>query len=277
MISHHFTVAAIPLDTVEADPAQNIANLKLYLPLLPDYTDLIVLPELFSTGYIDNHELAEKYAETDNDYTMREMTAVARMYNVAVCGSFLARCGEDLFNRVFFIEPDGETVFYDKRHLFCISEEAKIVQAGQSLPPVVRYRGFNITFAICYDIRFPAWIRASASKSDILVIPANWPAKRAFAWETLLRARAIENQIYVVGCNRSGETAYGVYDNLSYIIDYMGKTIGEGYSATGGKSTGSALEGDAPIVATFSKPDLRHFREHFPAWRDSDSFVISDL
>lgn len=276
MILQSFTVAALPLDIVKANPAQNIANIKAYLPLLPDSTDLIVLPELFSTGYLDDPAEAARYAETDHDDTMRSITAVAEAYNVAICGSFLGHNGAGISNRAFFVEPDGETSFYDKRHLFCISDEAKIAQKGQSLPPVVRYRGLNITFAICYDIRFPAWIRASAFKSDLLVVPANWPQKRAFAWKHLLQARAIENQIYVVGCNRSGDTEFGQFSNQSYIIDYMGKTIGTGYADSDTESEGNSLPGDTPIVAELSKKDLLHFRDRFPAWKDADSFIISE-
>lgn len=275
MISPNITVAALPLDIVEANPQQNIAGIKAYLPILPDSTDIIVLPELFSTGYIDDAAKAARLAETCHDDTMRAISEIAETYNVALCGSFLARSGADLFNRAFFIEPGGEASFYDKRHLFCISDEAKIAQKGLSLPPVVRFRGLNITFAICYDIRFPAWIRASAIKSDMMIIPANWPERRAFAWQHLLQARAIENQIYVVGCNRSGQTSFGKFDNLSYIIDYTGKIIGSGYKSTDTTAANHDLPGDAPLVAVCSKSDLRHFRDHFPAWRDADKFEIS--
>lgn len=274
MISPDLTVAALPLDIVEANPAQNIANIRKYLPLLPDSTDIIVLPELFSTGYIDNPTEAARFAETDHDDTMRSIAAIAEAYNVAICGSFLARTGSNLYNRAFFIEPDGETAFYDKRHLFCISDEAGIAQKGCSLPPLVRFRGMNITFAICYDVRFPAWIRASALHSDMMIIPANWPEKRAFAWQHLLQARAIENQIYIVGCNRSGKTAFGKFDNLSYIIDYTGKIIGSGYADSDSADSENNLLGDAPIVAVCSKTDLRHFRQHFPVWSDADQFDI---
>lgn len=275
MISQSFTVAALPLDIIKADPSRNIANVKAYLPLLPGSTDLIVLPELFNTGYIDDPTEAAKYAEADDGYTMQAVAAMADSYNVAVCGSFLGRKGEKLYNRAFLVEPDGEISFYDKRHLFCISDEARIAEKGQSLPPVVRYRGYDISFAICYDIRFPAWIRASAANCDILVIPANWPQKRAYAWLHLLQARAIENQIYVVGCNRSGDTEYGKYDNESYIIDYMGKIMGTVHGEEPKRNVN--LHGDAPIVAELSKKDLLHFREHFPAWRDADDFTIADL
>lgn len=276
MISHSFTVAALPLDIVKANPSQNIANIKAYMPLLPDSTDLIVLPELFSTGYINDPAEAAVNAETDEGDTMQAMATMAYAYNVAICGSFLARKGEKLYNRAFFVEPDGEISFYDKRHLFCISDEAGIAEKGQSLPPVVRYRGYDISFAICYDIRFPAWIRASASKCDILVIPANWPQKRAYAWLHLLQARAIENQVYVVGCNRSGDTEFGKYNNQTYIIDYMGKVIGSGYAEEAGEGE-TNLPGDTPIVAELSKKDLRHFREHFPAWNDADDIIIAGL
>lgn len=114
--------------------------------------------------------------------------------------------------------------------------------------------------AICYDVRFPVWLRNTGNKYDLLVIPANWPDKRQYAWEHLLKARAIENQAYVIGANRSGEDSFGKYDKSTYIIDYMGQSVGENKGAF--------------TIAELSKSSLEKIREHFPVWKDADEFGI---
>lgn len=256
------TVAAMPLDIADGDPQLNIQKIYDNMPLLPDGTDLIVLPELFSTGYIGDAARAAQLAEPVDGYTMTEIKRLASTYNVAICGSFLAKEVEKMYNRGFFVEPSGETAYYDKHHLFCLSAESEIVAKGTLAPWVVRYRGWNISMAICYDVRFGVWMRNVDNAYDVMLVPANWPDKRSYAWQHLLIARAIENQAYVVGCNRSGKDEYGEYGGLTYIYDYMGNAIGE------------PLEGSEIVVAKFAKQQIIKIREHFPVWKDADRFEI---
>lgn len=255
-----FIVAALSTDIVQGDKEVNLHMIEKHLYNLPEGTDLLVLPELFSTGYISDPEYAKELAETEYGDTIHRLKSIAKERNLAICGSFLSNTTHIIFNRAFFIEPDGETTFYDKRHLFCISEESKLCRRGIQLPPVIRYRRWNISIAICYDVRFPVWLRNTRNRYDLLVIPANWPDKRRYAWEQLLKARAIENQVYVVGTNRSGKDSYGQYDESTYIIDYMGYHIG--------KNDGILT------YATITKDPLEKFRERFPVWKDADDFSI---
>ncbi len=256
----NFFVAALSLDIVRGDKKANFKKLEESLSQLPQGTDLLVLPELFSTGYIEDAEEAKCLSETENEESIQCLKRIASECNLAISGSFLSNTAQMLFNRAFFVEPNGETTFYDKRHLFCISEESRVCHKGNQLPPVVRYRRWNIALAICYDVRFPAWLRNMDNRYDLLVVPANWPTKRQYAWEHLLKARAIENQTYVIGANRSGGDKYGQYDDSTFVIDFMGQSVGENNGVI--------------TTASLSKSSLEKFREHFPVWMDADEFSI---
>lgn len=255
-------LSAVALDIKDADPKANLAALEQFIKILPAKTDLIVVPELFGTGFVTDRALAESLAEPVDGYTMTAIRELADVYRVAIAGSYLANDGGKLYNRAFFVEPDGSATFYDKHHLFCISREAEYVSQGDKPIPVVRYRGWNIALCVCYDTRFPVWLRNDSLKYDLLVVPANWPDKRSYAWEHLLIARAIENQAYVCGANRSGEDIFGSYDNHSHIFDYTGKPISE-------------AEGDGKVLnAVIEKDSLEVYRAKFPVWRDADAFTI---
>lgn len=262
-LQDRLTVAAISLNIAWGDVDENIFATAAAIEALPNIPDVIVLPETFSTGYIADNEHIERVAQDwHNSTTIRSMTEWARTYNAAICGTLLIKDGDQIFNRAVFVEPSGEITYYDKRHLFALSKEAKHISAGRRLPPVVRYRGWNIALAICYDIRFPAWCRNQGLRYDILLVPANWPQAREYAWQNLLKARAIENQSYVVGANRSGNDDFGSYDNQTFVFDSMGKPIDN--------------ESDNPTVvcATFSRETLQHLRRSFPVSLDADRFDI---
>lgn len=255
-----FIVAALSIDIVHTDKESNFRLIEENLGSLPISTDLLILPELFSTGYVSDYNKALALSETEDGITSQRLKTIAKERNLAICGSFLSKTSEYLYNRCFFFEPNGDAYFYDKRHLFCISEESRICQRGVNLPPVIRYRGWNISMAICYDLRFPGWLRNWKNKYDLMVIPANWPNKRSYAWEQLLKARAIENQAYVIGANRTGNDEYGFYDNSTYIIDYMGYPIGTNKGII--------------TYATLSKTALDKSRLNFPVWKDADELDI---
>lgn len=261
MLNNDINIAVIPVDITWNDRDENLfATSQLIKKLRPE-TDIAVLPELFSTGYISDTGILHDLAETSDGPTISAVRAWAKETNTAICGSFIARTGNMYFNRAFFVEPSGETSYYDKRHLFSLSDECKVFHQGDRQSPVVRFRGWNIAMAICYDIRFPVWCRNTGYKYDIMLIPANWPDKRGYAWKQLLIARAIENQAYVAGANRSGTDDYGCYDDMSFILDYSGNPIGQSGC-------------DKVSYATLHKDGLELFRRHFPVMNDHDRFII---
>lgn len=265
MLERNFNIALIEDDIVWADKAANLEQLERNLDKLPQGIDLVVLPELFTTGFItDNDTDASQLAERNSGETVRLLHKLSSERQVAFCGSFMASTAGQLYNRAFFIEPNGDDTFYDKKHLFTYGNEDKVYHHGHTLSPIIRYRGMNIKLVVCYDLRFPVFCRNVNNNYDILIVVANWPVSRQSVWRTLLTARAIENECYVCGVNRSGTDGYGTEygQGSSFIIDYKGKVIVK-------------RDGDFPIIAeSLSPAALRQFREKFPAWRDADLFEL---
>lgn len=262
-LQDRMTVAVISLNIAWGDVDENIFATSAAIEALPDIPDVIVLPETFSTGYIaDSEQIARVAQDWHNSTSIDAICEWARKYNTAICGTLLIKDGDRIFNRAVFVEPSGEITYYDKRHLFSLSKEAKYITAGRRISPIVRYRGWNIAMAICYDIRFPAWCRNQSLRYDILLVPANWPEARTYAWQNLLKARAIENQAYIVGANRSGSDDFGIYDNQSFVFDPMGKPIID------------ERENTTAMYATFSRDTLQHLRHSFPVSLDADRFDI---
>lgn len=262
MINDKLTIAALPVDIVWGDRDENLQALARALSRMPAGIDVVVVPELFTTGFIHDNDSLSRLAETASGDTMATVHQLARQYNVAISGSFLCNIGGHFYNRAFFIEPGGDETFYDKHHLFSLSPEATVYNAGVARSPIVRFRGWNISMIVCYDLRFPVWCRNVGSLYDVLLVPANWPHAREYAWRHLLIARAIENQAYVVGANRSGCDDYGNYDDLAFIYDAMGQPIGIRDEATG------------MIVATIDKPDLMKMRQRMPFGKDADDHAL---
>lgn len=253
-------IAVVSLDITWGDVDENLLVSEQQIRKLPSGIDLVVLPELFSTGFVHDRETLESLSESANGKTMKTVHQWAKKYNFAIAGSFLFRVGENFFNRAFFIEPHGDEMFYDKRHLFCISPESELFAAGETLPPVVRYRSWNISLIICYDLRFPVWCRNKDMRYDIMLVPANWPDSRSFAWSRLLSGRAIENQAYYVGANRSGSDDYGKYDGMSMVLDGLGQIVSQ--------------EVDGIVYAVADMEQLQHERRKLPVGRDADDFNI---
>lgn len=256
----HLRVAALPLAIVWADKKANMEAVRRAFEKLPDGTDIVVLPELFSTGFADDEALLREMAERNTQGTVDFLKDLAKKYSVAIAGSFLASTAPKIYNRGFFIEPNGDETFYDKRHLFSLSREAKIFAKGNSRLPVVRFRGWNVAMIVCYDLRFPVWCRCRKNAYDLLLVTANWPQARAYAWEHLLIARAIENQCCVVGANRGGADLYGQYDGLSMIFDGRGIPVGV------------QPEGCPFIIADLSREKQDEYRRNFPVCNDADDF-----
>ena len=257
-------VAAVPFDIAWADVTRNLENASKVLDDIEPGTDIVVFPELFTSGFIVDTQLLEEVAETCEGRTIRWAAAKAREHGFAIAGSFLALHEGKYHNTAFFTEPSGKTTFYDKHHLFCLSPEAKLYGQGRTQVPVVNFRGWNVAMVICYDLRFPVWCRNDGQHYDIMLVPANWPTARGYAWHHLIVARAIENQTPWVGADRSGTDDFGDYDGLAEIVDSMGKVV-----------AGSA--GDtpsAPIYATYSMNTLNRYRGKLPVGADADSFSI---
>lgn len=256
------TIAAIELDIAWADVNENLRRVADAIDRLPSEVEIVVLPEMFSTGFIADQILLQEVAERETLPTLQALRRLAEDHSVAIAGSMVA--GEDgkVFNRAFFISPDGREMFYDKRHLFRLSAEHSLYTGGNAYPPVIRYKDWNISMIVCFDLRFPVWSRNTEEQYDCLLVPANWPQVREYAWEHLLIARAIENQAVVVGANRGGTDDFGSYDGLSYIYDEMGKPIYE------------RLPNVPAVIARPSLSKIKSFREHLPITLSADRFTI---
>lgn len=254
----YIRIAALPLDIEWGEKKINCDAVARACGSLPAGTDILVLPELFSTGYADDYDAMNELAEAVNGPTMTFIRELARRHSMAIAGSFLASEDGKLYNRGFFVEPNGDTAFYDKRHLFSVSAEARILTAGEERMPVVRFRGWNVSMIICYDLRFPVWCRCHRNEYDILLVPANWPQARGYAFTHLAIARAIENQCCVVAADRGGSDVYGTYDGLTQIFDGRGMPAGN--------------QSGPFVVADLSRKKQDDYRAGFPAANDADDF-----
>ncbi len=259
-------VALVPLDIKPGDAQANLHITDEIIGTLPSTTNLVVLPELCTTGFSSDAEKLNNWAEYDSGQSISKLKHIAKKHDVAICGSFLAKDGSGrLFNRGFMILSTGETYFYDKRHLFSAGSESSLLTAGSSPSPVINYLTWNLKLAICYDLRFPVWMRNVNLEYDAAIIPANWPNSRQYAWEHLIEARAIENQIYVLACNREGEDEYGSYSRGdSIVVDDFGKII-------------SHVDNRGITYATLNADAICRNRKHFAPYRDADAFTISAM
>jgi len=243
------------------DKVRNIEQYGNILKNLSGKSDLAVLPEMFSTGF--SMQISH-LSETTEGKTVQTIRSWAKEFNLAICGSFLAKDdSERVFNRAFFITPDGDEWYCDKRHLFRMGAEHEQFTAGDRII-IVPYKGWNFRMIVCYDLRFPVWTRNRKNEYDVLICPANWPAVRAYAWQTLLVARAMENQCYVCGVNRIGKDGQDIeHQGDSVLIDFKGNRILETVPNVESVATG-----------ILRKNQLENFRERFPAWMDADEFEI---
>ncbi|MFK7934041.1 MAG: amidohydrolase [Saprospiraceae bacterium] len=200
------------------DAAANRANFAKKIERLTEPTDLIVLPEMFTTGFTMNPATV---AETMDGTTLNWLREMAQQSNAVVTGSVVIEENEQYYNRLIWMRPDGNYDTYDKRHLFTLAGEHKYYQPGTKRL-IVELNGWKICPLICYDLRFPVWAR-NVENYDLLIYVANWPDKRSNAWKALITARAIENQCYTIGVNRVGKDANGhLYSGDSGVADYAG-------------------------------------------------------
>lgn len=264
MTVKNLNICMLPLEISWGEKEKNLSNVARAFETLHPETDLVILPETFSTGFpvgMSKDEI-RPWAERNTGATIDFIKSLASRHSVAVAGSFIADTGGSLYNRAFFIEPSGEETFADKRHLFTMAGEHEKFSRGHDRLKV-RYRGWEIAMVVCYDIRFPVWCRNVGNEYDLLIAVANWPTVRVDAWNQLLRARSIENEAYVAGVDcRGTDPSDFIYDGSSCALDFKGKNIA------------NPLDADH-IYATLSMEKLLRFREKFPAYRDADSFLLN--
>ncbi|WP_291527807.1 amidohydrolase [Bacteroides sp. UBA939] len=260
-------VTLLQTDIVWEDKQENLRRLRKKLETLRGATEVVVLPETFSTGFtMDTQRLAEP-ASGETITLLRQWAAEFRL---AIAGSYIA-CDKDTvrgkdktyYNRAFFLTPEGETYYYDKRHLFRMGNETEYFTAGNRRP-VISYRGWNILLLVCYDLRFPVWSRNVNNEYDLLIYVANWAVPRRRVWDVLLQARALENISYVCGVNRIGTDGdQNSYNGGSVIYSPKGQLLADVPDNEEGIAT-----------ATLDLSALREFRNKFPAWKDADSFSV---
>ena len=258
-MQNELKVVGIQADLVWEDPTENIANFSTIISHLEDDVDLIVLPEMFTTGFT---MAPSAIAETMDGTTISWMKEMAAQKNAAITGSLVINENDNYYNRLVFVHPSGELETYDKRHSFTLAGEHKAYTAGNNRL-IVHYKGWKICPLICYDLRFPVWSRNTANY-DVLLYMANWPVKRINAWDILLKARAIENMSYTIGVNRVGTDANSYeYSGHSAIIDYLGN------------EQSSLVPNEVGIVtALFVKTKQEDLRDKLGFLSDKDSFKI---
>jgi predicted amidohydrolase len=217
-------MSVLKVRLVQADlkweaPAENLQRLNQQIASIDGQVDLIVLPEMFTTGFSMN---AARWAEAPGGPTSRWMQEMAKTYQAAITGSIIVKEKGCFYNRLIWVMPDGSIQHYNKRHLFSLAGEDKVYTPGQKRL-VIAYKGWRILPLICYDLRFPVWSRNDC-QYDLLLYVANFPEKRAHAWRSLLVARAIENQAYTIGLNRVGTDDNNIYyAGDSCLVDYAGR------------------------------------------------------
>jgi predicted amidohydrolase len=249
-------------------------NLKMFsekISNISESTDLIILPEMFTTGFSMS---PQKFAEPMNGITVNWMKEKAKEKACVITGSFICEEEGQYFNRLVWMHPDGNYNIYDKRHLFRMAKEDDYYSAGQK-KLIVELKGWKICPLVCYDLRFPVWTRnklvrysnedsSSTIEYDLLIFVANWPEVRSYPWKTLLLARAIENQCYVVGLNRVGNDGNDIYHSGDSAI----------INAKGGVISKTNPHEDSTETITLNYSELAGFRKSFPAMLDADAFEI---
>lgn len=250
-------ITLLQRDIVWASPQRNIELIEKDLEKLGK-ADLYVLPEMFSTGFITNSVSDAEIAPAPSLEKMKEW---AKKYDCAIAGSLAIHENDRNFNRFYFVKPDGEVTSYDKRHLFTYGGEHERFSAG-SERVIVEWRGVRFLLIVCYDLRFPIWAR-NRKDYDAIICVANWPAVRSYAWDTLIRARAIENQCFMLAVNRAGEDKVGPYKGGTAFINPLGGTIAQCKDFV-----------EDHISVELSMEELEAYRKTFPVLNDADSFEI---
>jgi omega-amidase len=254
-------IALIQPDIKWEDRDANLYALSEQIKGIADQVDAVILPEMFTTGFtMRSRELAEGM----DGKSISWMRMISDKHGCVTAGSLIISQGKSRYNRFIWMEPGGKITAYDKRHLFSISGEDEHYAPGQSLANM-EINGFRVRPLVCYDLRFPVWSRNTGTY-DLLIYVANWPAVRRDVWISLLKARAIENQSFVIGVNRVGKDGMG--------IEYAGDSMA--YDAKGRVITSLPQEKVGTGMVHLSLQELMAFRQKFPVWKDADRFEIKD-
>jgi omega-amidase len=257
-VKDQLKIALVQFDILWESVAENCWKIEQLVSDFNSEIDILVLPETFNTGFsLDPQKVSEK---TDGD-TVEWLKYLASRRNFVVCGSHFIYENGKYYNRFYWVEPHGNLITYDKRHLFSMGGEDKLFTPGNS-PVIIEYNGWKIFPTICYDLRFPVWCR-NTQFYDLMINVANWPAARSEVWKVLAKARAIENQCYVVAVNRIGVDRMGIeYSGDSQVIDPKGIKIFK------------AEKREIIETVTISYQQLHAFREKFNTLKDGDKFTI---
>jgi omega-amidase len=245
------------------DKAANLKMLREKINAIDEKMEIVILPEMFSTGFSTT---PKPLAETMDGETVAWMKEVAADNKIILTGSVIIKEDDNYFNRLIWMLPNGQYGYYNKRHLFALGNEHEEYTAG-SKRLIASVKGWKINLQVCYDLRFPVWSRQQSTDTepefDVLVYVANWPEKRSHAWKTLLCARAIENQCYVIGVNRVGEDGNNLtYSGNTLVIDPLGEVLYHMQDA------------EDIFTTTLEKEKLEKVRTHLPFWKDADKFNL---
>jgi omega-amidase len=262
-MSQLLTFTLIQTDLSWEDKSTNLQMLEQKINSIKEKTEIVVLPEMFSTGFSMN---PAKLAETMNGETVEWMKRVAIHKKIILTGSVIIREEGNYFNRLVWMLPNGQFGIYDKRHRFAFAGEDQHYTEGHKRL-IASVKGWHINLLVCYDLRFPVWSRqeprSGEPEYDVLLYVANWPERRSTAWKTLLQARAIENQCYVVGVNRVGKDGNDIYySGDSMVIDPLGEILYH------------KKDEEDIFTITLNKEHVQSVREKFPFWKDADEFKI---
>lgn len=253
-------IAIIQAPLFWENPKENRSYFEEKINSISENTDLIVLPEMFTTGFTMRPELV---AETMQDETVIWLQKLSKVKNCAITGSVVIKENNNFYNRMLFVFPSGEIQFYDKKHLFTLAGEDKVYTSGKQ-KVIVNYLDWKICLQVCYDLRFPAFSRNSEDY-DLLIYVASWPKIRTNAWDALLKARAIENMSYVIGVNRIGEDDNGYqYIGHSQVVDFLGECVIE------------PNESENIFMAELDKQKMMLTRQKLGFLDDRDNFEIKE-
>jgi len=262
-------ITVIQADLHWENVTENLTSFLKKIKAVAEQTDIVVLPEMFNTGFSMD---SEKLAETMSGVTVTWMKEHSEKENVVIVGSLIVKVCSlsgaeekiNYYNRLIWVQPDGKIFTYDKRHLFRMANEHEHFTAGTERL-IVEYKGWKICPLVCYDLRFPVWSRNTPPVYDVLIYIANWPEVRKQPWSKLLEARAIENQCYVVGVNRVGTDGTGkTYSGNSVVINSKGEAI-----------TTIPESENHIVTVSLSLDELTAFRKAFPVALDGDDFSVS--
>ncbi len=250
------------------DKEANLAMLEQKIKAIQKKIEVVILPEMFSTGFSMK---PEQFSETMDGTAIQWMKRIAAQKRIILTGSLIIKDGDNFYNRLIWMLPNGEYGYYDKRHLFAYGEEDKHYSAGNKRL-IAAVKGWKINLQVCYDLRFPVWARQFPAapevngrelEYDLLIYVANWPERRNHAWKTLLQARAIENQCFVIGVNRVGNDGNNIYHcGDSMVINALGEILYH------------KVHDEDVFTITLQKNSLEEIRNKFPFWKDADTFMI---